>query len=472
MAKTQRQQSAPVPGENQAPAAPQAGPWRNRIIGYGEEAPDKLLANPLNFRRHPKGQQKAMSGTLATLGIVQNVIVNKRTGHMIDGHLRVELALRERQPKVPITYVDLSDDEEKLALATFDPISGMAAIDHEQMQELLAAIPDQGAALKGLFDHLNKTAKGILETERQGNTGDDKLPGNSRALTARKGDVWILGDHRLAVGDCADRLRLAALFKGDTAAALMLTDPPYNVAYNGSAGAIQNDDMGDAQFLEFLTERFKACGEHCRPGTGFYVFHAAETPNDAFYRSLFAAGFERHQTLIWGKTTATLSRSDYNWRHEPIAYGWRPGAAHYFAFDYTETTLVDDADALEALGKKELLELLKSLLRNEAASSIVYEDKPSRSVDHPTMKPVALLQKFIANSTRRGELVLDPFGGSGSTLIACAKVGRRARMVELDEKFADVIIRRWIEWSGGEPAVLQDSGQTFEQAAAERKATA
>ena len=461
------------------PAAPPTK-WRNRITGHALSDPKTLVANQANWRTHPAMQREAMDGALNELGWLQSVIVNQRNMHIIDGHLRVELAIREKETKVPVCFVDLTPDEERKALATIDPLSALAETDKDKLSALLGTIQARDLGMRDLLDQLAKQAKGITETETAGKTDDDAVPPTPPRPITRTGELWILGDHRLIIGDSTDPATLVRLVAFDhleqhvlaaDRADLMLTDPPYNIAYEGAAGAIQNDDMSAAAFREFLDKAFGAAAGVCRPGTGFYVFHS-DTEMVAFRESLKATGFDVRQGLVWAKNAATLSRSDYNWRHEAIAYGWRPDAAHYFAFNFTETTVIDQADDLSKLGVKELRELVVQLLRRETTTSVIYADKPTRSAEHPTMKPVELLVRLMGNSTRRGEVVLDPFGGSGSTLIAAEKIGRKARLCELEPKFGDVIIRRWQEWTGKE-AVNADTERTFaEHAAPKRKKAA
>lgn len=200
---------------------------------------------------------------------------------------------------------------------------------------------------------------------------------------------------------------------------LVVTDPPYNVAYEGGTAdrlRIENDDMDGARFEAFLTDAFGAMKQAMKPGASFYVWHASRT-QIAFERALNANGLEVRQQLIWAKDRFVLGRQDYQWQHEPCFYGWKEGAAHYFADTRTETTVIDEA-------------------------------KPSRNGDHPTMKPVALFGRLIKNSSKRGGRVFDPFCGSGTTVVACEQLGRKAAAMELDPRYCDVIIRRWEELTG------------------------
>lgn len=200
--------------------------------------------------------------------------------------------------------------------------------------------------------------------------------------------------------------------------------------------------MKDADFYKFLKEAYMRMYENIKPGGAFYIFHA-DTEGLNFRKALKEVGFKLASCLIWVKNALVLGRQDYHWKHEPILYGWKEGAPHYFTDDRTQSTVFDDKIDLDKLKKEEMRELLEQIF-NQGITTVIYEDKPIRNAEHPTMKPVALIGKLIHNSSRRGELVLDPFGGSGSTLIAADQLGRRAYLMELDPKYCDVIVKRYI----------------------------
>lgn len=439
-------------GKNQA-RTPEA--LRSRIVGEGEEAPDQLLANPLNWRRHPKAQHDALEGMLRTVGWVQRVIVNRRTQHIVDGHLRVEVALRRNEPRVPVLYVDLSEEEEKVVLAAIDPIGGLAETDQGMLDDLLDGIKTGDTDLDAFLDTLR--SPGVDEVE-EGLTDDDDAPEPQQATVSKHGDVWIMGRHRLMCGDSTSITDVDKLMAGGKAD-LVWTDPPYNVAVDGKAGKILNDDMGSSEFRSFLRSVYGCYFAVMREGACIYVAHG-ESERAAFSDCMVEAGLKLSQVLIWVKQSATLSRQDFNWQHEPILYGWKEGAGHYFCGDFTRTTVIDDDLNLKAMKREELVALVNEM-RTEAKTTVLRYDRPTKSDLHPTMKPVALVQRMIEWSSKTGEVVLDLFGGSGSTLIASHKVGRCARLMELDPKFADVIVRRWQEFTG-EQAVLEDDGRAFD----------
>ncbi|AMO58242.1 DNA modification methylase [Endozoicomonas montiporae] len=420
--------------------------WKDRITGQGKENPEQLLANPQNWRIHPKHQQDALKGALEEIGWIQQVIVNQRTGHLIDGHLRVELSMREGETEVPVIYVDLSEDEEKIALATIDPLSAMAETDQGMLDRLLEGIDVDNDELNSLLESL--ASPDLLDEPEDGLTDDDDCPEPRDNTTCQPGDVWLLGSHRLMCGDGTKPEHIERLVQSELVD-MVWTDPPYNVDYQGGTEdklTIKNDKMGDAQFREFLRDLFSAACQWTKPGAPIYVAHA-DTEGVNFRSALQEAGFLLKQCLIWVKNTFTLGRQDYNWQHEPILYGWKPGAAHKWFGEFNKATVIDDEPDLKNMDKSELVNHCRTL-RNQLNTTIVREDKPARSAEHPTMKPVALLVHMIRNSSTRQDRVLDMCGGSGSTLIACEKLGRQARIMELDPVYCDVIIKRWEQFTG------------------------
>lgn len=427
--------------------------WTNRIVSQGTENPTNLLANPFNFRRHPKDQLRALEGALDTIGWVQNVIVNETTQHLIDGHARVELAMRKGETEIPVVYVRLSEAEEKIALATLDPIGGLAATDDELLQSLLDGINTENDMLAEFLDSMRDGA----DAPGEGLTDEDDAPAPPPDPIVSAGELWTLGDHRLLVGDTTKEPDVARLMAGE-AADMVWTDPPYNVDYEGGTGAktkIENDKMADSEFLQFLCRSTASMADHTKKGGCVYVAHA-DSEGKNFRSAYEIAGLDLKQCLIWAKSSATLSRQDYNWHHEPILYGWKPGAGHYFAGDFTLTTLIDDDADIDQLSKDQLMAIAQAV---RDFGTVLREDKPHENKLHPTMKPVALVRRCIIASSRPGEIVLDGFGGSGTTLIACETVGRKARIVEFDPVFAQVIIDRWQDFTG--QAAQREDGATL-----------
>ena len=263
------------------------------------------------------------------------------------------------------------------------------------------------------FDDMPELSEPAEITEDEVPEVDDK----SEPIT-KTGDIWQLGKHRLMCGDSTDASAVAALMNGKEAD-LLFTDPPYNEAYVGGtddALTIENDKMGSDEFYDFLTSAFSAAVEVLKAGGAFYIWHADVNGLD-FRLALKSSGLTLRQTLIWNKNAMTLGRQDYQWKHEPCLYGWKDGAGHNWYSDRCQTTVLDF-------------------------------NKPLRNGEHPTMKPVELFAYQIQNSTKKGEIVLDLFGGSGTTIIACEQTGRIGYSMELDPKYCDVIIKRYENLTG------------------------
>ncbi len=232
---------------------------------------------------------------------------------------------------------------------------------------------------------------------------------------------------------------------------LVVTDPPYNVNYEGGtkdALKIQNDNMDDASFLAFLIDAFKTMKEALKPGGAFYIWHS-DGKRWFFSDALKQNGLEERQNLIWVKNALVLGRQDYQWKHEPCLYGWKDGAAHHFIDLRGEETVIEDNPSLNKMSKPDLIQYVKELRKIiDDKTTVLREDKPLTNDLHPTMKPVPLIAYLIRNSSLKNEVVLDLFGGSGTTLIACEQLGRKARIMELDPKYCDVIVSRWEELTG------------------------
>lgn len=290
---------------------------------------------------------------------------------------------------------------------------------------------------------------------------DDYNPSDDleKPAKTREGDIYALGRHRLICGDSTDP-QIIDILCGSTVVDLYLTDPPYNVDYASKNKAlnaaekgnriqkeIANDRMADGQFREFLNKALNAADRHLKPGGVFYIWHAG-TEGFNFISAVRDTGWEFKQVLIWNKNNMVLGRQDYQWKHEPCLYGWKPGAGHYFIDSRSQLTVYQNEAGEfdpEKMTKAELVDLVKKI--GQLPTDLIDEDKPLRSADHPTMKPLKLMGRCVKNSTRPGEVVLDSFGGSGSTLMACEQLGRVCFTVELDPHYVDVIIKRWEEYT-------------------------
>ena len=293
---------------------------------------------------------------------------------------------------------------------------------------------------------------------------NEKEPAKSKL-----GEIYQLGDHRLMVGDSTDANQVAELMGGELAD-LLVTDPPYNVAYQQDGSAtelrarhrsknakqIMNDSFeSDEAFTDFLIDAFRGAFASLKPGGAFYFWHAFAT-HASFDEAIKANGEECREQLIWVKSSLCLGRQDYQWIHEPCLYGWKGGAGHYFVDVRTECTVFDDEKDPDEMTKTELKEAVK-LMREASKLSIIREPKPTKSEEHPTMKPVRLIARLVGNSSRERERVLDIFGGSGTTMIACEQLGRSCFMMELDPHYADVIIERWEKFTGQKAIKIKDA---------------
>lgn len=406
-----------------APAAPP--PLRNRIVGQGAEAPDQLVANPANWRVHPREQQRALLGSLEAVGWVQQVIVNRVTGNLVDGHARVEQALSRGEATIPVLYVELAPEEEALVLATLDPISAMAGTDQEKLGELVGALRVDDDALRRLLGSLAGP-----EDRRAGLTDPDDAPPVPGATTHRAGELWALGDHRLLIGDATSPDDVARLL-GDAPVDLLWTDPPYGIAYTGGTEehlTLANDDLSPDALRTLLVAAFRLVP--LRAGAVFYIASPAGPMHVEFLLACREAGLRIRQTLIWVKDRFVLGRTDFHYRHEPVLYGELGAKDHEpIAYGWAEGE--------------------PHLYRGGRRLDTVWEVKrPARSREHPTMKPVELVARALEYSTRPGDVVYDPFGGSGTTLIAAEQLGRQARLLELDPKYSAVIIERWEAFTG------------------------
>lgn len=303
-------------------------------------------------------------------------------------------------------------------------------------------------------DELLDWGLGDLDDEPEDNDADEDDYGEEDAANAptrcNPGDVWLLGRHRLMCGDSTKEADVAKLM-GEEQAHLLLTDPPYNLDYQGGTKEkmkIANDNMDDVAFVGFLTAAFNCAIQAMRPGAAFYVWHA-DSKGFEFRTALKEVGLTPRETLIWVKNALVLGRQDYQWRHEPCLYGWKDGAAHYFVDDRSQSTVIEDAGVdYRKLKKDELLKLVLQLTDVSVPNTVIYEDKPTKNDIHPTMKPVKLMARLIKNSTKQEQLVLDLFGGSGSTLIACEQINRKCFTMEYDPKYCDAILDRWEKLTG------------------------
>lgn len=407
-----------------------------------------------NNPRHNDNAVGPVAESIAAFGFKVPIIID-RDGVIIAGHTRHKAAQKLGLKKVPcIIASDLTPEQIKAFRLADNKVGELATwnmnLEFLELSELDKINFDM---VRFGFDPIQNKDRGeIIEDE-------PPEPDNTRPPVTRPGNVWQLGRHRLICGDSTDAATFEKLTEG-APVDMILTDPPYNVDYsaknemlnradkgNRNARAIENDKMTDGNFYAFLLDVYKNLFEVAKEGAAIYICHAdMESVN--FINAFKAAGFHLAQRLIWNKNILVIGRNDYHWKHEPILYGWKPGAAHYFTDSRAETTVIEDKPDINKMSKTELKDYIKQLLEQGPPATVINADKPLRNAEHPTMKPVKLMAYFIRNSSRPGETVLDVFAGSGSTLIAAEQTGRTCYAAELDARYCDVIIKRWENLTG------------------------
>ena len=374
----------------------------------------KLVPYQNNARTHSPEQIQKLRSSLREFGFVNPVLIDRDYG-VIAGHGRIEAARAEGITEVPCVFVDhLTEAQKKAYILADNRMALDAGWDEEMLKIELSGLSDMGYDLELTgFDAAELSDFfGADDAKEDDFDVDAEL---QKPTFSKAGDVWQLGRHTLICGDATKQETYDALL-GDTKVNLVLTDPPYNVNYEGSAGKIKNDNMAADKFYQFLLGAFICMEKSMTADASIYIFHA-DTEGLNFRRAFADAGFYLSGCCIWKKQSLVLGRSPYQWQHEPVLFGWKKTGKHQWYTGRKETT--------------------------------VWEfDKPKKNGDHPTMKPIPLLAYAIGNSTQTNALVLDPFGGSGSTLIACEQTGRVCYTAELDEKFCDVIVNRYIEQVG------------------------
>jgi len=422
---------------------------------YQQVAVDKLIPYVNNARTHSDEQVTQIASSIREFGFINPIIIDDKN-NVIAGHGRLLASKKLGLKEVPTVLVDhLTDTQRKAYVLADNQLALNAGWDDELLKLELAQLDDVGFDLELLGFDLK--ALGTLTGEIEGLTDEDDVPNAPIAYVTKLGDIWKLGSHRLMCGDSISIDDVEKLLDGKKAD-MVWTDPPYNVNIQGQAGSIINDNMSDESFSVFLKDVYSCLFLAMKNGAVIYVAHG-ETERVNFTKTFIDSGLKLSQVLIWVKNSGTLSRQDFNWQHEPILYGWKEGKKHYFCQDFTRTTVIDDDLDIKKLNKKELETLVNSM-RTELKKTVLRENRPTKSELHPTMKPVSLVQRMIEWSSQHQDIVLDVFGGSGSTLIACEKTSRQARIMELDPKYCDVIIKRWQDFTGKQ-AILESTGETY-----------
>ena len=389
----------------------------------------ELIPYARNSRTHSAEQIKQIQASLREFGFVNPILIDSKF-NIIAGHGRVLAAKAEGLEEVPCVFVDhLTDAQKKAYIIADNKLALNAGWDVEMLKV-------EFEELESLNFDLSVTGFSDLEIgellEEPKTAEEDEFDADAAfneidVPITNRGDVWKLGKHRLMCGDSTSTADVQKLMDG-TRVDLLLTDPPYNVDYEGGTKdklKIKNDSMADDTFRQFLADAFTAANEVMKPGAVFYVWHS-DSEGYNFRGACRDAGWQVRQCLIWNKNSLVMGRQDYQWKHEPCLYGWKDGAAHLWATDRKQTTVIDFA-------------------------------RPQKSDLHPTMKPVGLFDYQIQNNTKGEDIVLDPFLGSGTTIVACEQNGRICYGLELDEKYCDVIVMRWETLTGQKAELASDA---------------
>jgi DNA modification methylase len=409
-------------------------PWRSRIVDRGDVPPADLVANPRNWRGHPPAQKSALAGLLDQVGWVQDVVVNRRTGHLVDGHLRVELAKARGEASVPVVYVDLAEDEEALVLASLDPLAAMATADPEKLAALLEGAKVADEALRAMLQQL--AVESGVKGGRGGLTDPDEVPEPPAEPSTRPGDLWLLGEHRLLCGDATNADDVRRVLAG-ASPRLLVVDPPFGVeldmewrdraGLNALGPAERSYLRGDGHKNTSISGDTKAdwsdAFELVPSLDTAYVWHASAFAIEVG-QGLRRIGFELKQQIIWRKPHFALSRQHYHWQHEPCWYARRE-------------------KALAFRGSRD-----QSTIWDAASPKMLMSGSAEERFDHPCQKPVALYTRPIENHLAPGEWLYDPFAGSGTALVAAEQTGRRCVTVELDPKYCDIVVARFEKFSG------------------------
>ena len=401
-----------------------------QIPDYKKINIEKLIPYARNSRTHSDEQVAQIAASIKEFGFTNPVLIDA-DGGIIAGHGRVMAARKLGIEIIPcIELAHLTETQKKAYIIADNKLALNGGWDEELLRLEFDELEQAGFDLELTGFSLDEIGALQIDEVTDGLTDEDAVPEAPEEPVSKLGDVWLLGNHRLMCGDSTSIDSLEALCGGQLVD-MWLTDPPYNVAYEGKtkdALKIKNDSMEDEQFRQFLCDCYVAADAVMKPGAVFYIWHA-DSEGYNFRGAARDAGWTVRQCLIWKKSAIVLGRQDYHWKHEPCLYGWKGGAGHLWAADRKQSTILEF-------------------------------EKPTRNGEHPTMKPVALFEYQMLNNTKGGDIVLDSFGGSGTTLIAAERNGRVARLMELDPKYVDVIIKRWQDFTGKQ-AVHEETGKTY-----------
>jgi len=399
---------------------------------------EKLIPYARNPRTHSVAQVTQIAASIAAFGFNNPCLVDTKAG-IIAGHGRLLAARKLQLAEVPVIVLDhLTEAQKRAYILADNQLALNAGWDDTLLAAELAALQQEDFNLDLIGFEEEELARLLAAQDAaDGLTDEDAVPELPETPISVLGDLWLLGDHWLLVGDATDTDAVAKLMAG-VPADLVFTDPPYNVSYEGYTEdrlTIKGDSMSDADFKQFLERTFRSYRTLVKPGASLYICHSSSWQRE-FQNALEAAGFEVRCQLVWAKNTFAWGFGRYKFRHEPMFYAHVKGEKDPWYGDKSQSTLWE-------------------------------EKKPAANRIHPTAKPVELVERALLNSSKSGDVVADLFGGSGSTLIGCERRGRHARLMEIDPKYADCIVRRYQEYTG-EQAVLDGDGGTFYEVALER----
>ena len=403
------------------------GTWKTELRKISD-----LKPNPKNPRTITKDTIKPLRQSMRDNGYTDRIMIDNHN-MILSGHARW-LVFKEEDPNAEIECLvaqrELTEEEKQRAIIGLNRDGGIDDITALQM-DFDPVILAQYDITVDKSDEYN--TKEIEEVE---------IPEDVETRV-QPGEIWALGNHRLMCGDSTNQEDIEKLMNGEKAN-MLLTDPPYNVDYKGSNGLkIQNDDMEDENFQEFLTKAFVIANTNMKAGACFYIWYG-DVESYNFYQATRNTGWKTRECLQRIKNSLVLGRHDYQIKHEPCLYGWKDGATHTWNGGRKQTTAME---AIDLMNEEDLRKAYKELVE-QLDTSVIYENKPAKNKEHPTMKPIKLMARLIRNSSNVGDIILDLFGGSGSTLIACEQIGRKCYMNELDSHYCDVIIERWEKFTG------------------------
>lgn len=418
------------------------------------------------YERNPRKNESAIekvANSIKEFGFKQPIVVDAN-GVIVAGHTRWKAAKKLGMTEVPVVYAnDLTPEQVKAYRLADNKTAEFAEWDAEMLGQELEDLYNADFDMQPFGFEPPK-----LEPEEDDFDIDEAMPD---VPDTKRGDIYLLGEHRLMCGDATLEEDMSVLMEG-AQADMVFTDPPYNVDYEGKtkdALKIKNDKMVEGKFYAFLYDSFVSMYQAAKPGAPIYVCHA-DSEGLNFRKALKDSGWLLKQTIIWVKNTIVMGRQDHHWQHEPILYGWKPGARHTWYGGRKQSTVIENEDGVFVNeinggyqltfnnGMKKVVIKVPEYTVLEAMSDEMTTtwriEKPIRNGEHPTMKPIKLCARAIKNSSREGDIVLDPFGGSGSTLIACEQLERKCYTMELDERYCDVIVKRWEQLTGEEAIKL------------------